>query len=265
MKQLRLLLLCILMMMNACTKKAPAPELDGATPSKDIRSVTISNGWTEYRISSNYENNYIHFCQLNAVAYGGLVCGPTCYMLAAHMITAAHGWAFMPSNAAKLNAIVSNIGPLPISIDQIENYLNMYDGTKLMSVPHYGITSRSDFKLFLEENLLFGSPIIVGVRVAPARANNNMYLSENVAVNHDIDGADQPGRTYYINTNGVNHFVVLIGIKINNTTGSGYVYYKDPLAVNGATKVCSYTRFLNSILYNGGSSCCYDGLAIRKK
>lgn len=263
-KMKQTILLFIVLIMSACNKKTPAPELDGAT-TKHTRSVTNMNGWTEYRISSSYENNYMHFCQLNALAYGSLACGPTSYMLAAHMIAAANGWTFMPSSAAKLNAIISTIGPLPISLDQIENYVNIYDGTKLASVPQYGITSRSDFKLFLEENLLFGSPIVVGVRVAPARVNNSMYLSENSVTNHDIDGTDQPGRNYYINTSGANHFVVLIGIKINNATGNGYAYYKDPLATSGATKICSYSRFLNSILYNGGSACCYDGLAIRKK
>ena len=265
MKQTIIILLCAMLSMVACQKTTHTPELDGVTSPHNTRSVTTTNGWTEYRISSPYENNYTHFCQLNAWAYGSLACGPTCYMLAAHMIAAANGWSFMPSNAAKLNAIISNIGPLPISLDQIENYVDLYDGTKLTTVSQYAVTSRSDFKIFLENNLCAGHPIIVGVRVAPARANNGMYLTENSITNHDIDGTDQAGRSYYINTSGANHCVVLIGIKINNATGSGYVYYKDPLATNGATKVCSYTRFLNSILYNGGSSCCYDGLAIRKK
>lgn len=253
---------------TSCTKRdSLAPQAPAApvvnTPTVQAKT-SVSGSNVEYRISTAYENNYVHCCQLG-ITNGSNACGPAAYMLAAHMITAAHGWSFMPSNTSKLTAIVNNIGSLPIDMGQINTYVSVYDYTHLKTTMR--ITSdRNNFKSFMESSLATGDPVIVPVRISgSSRTNDSRYTSENSSSNYDLDGSDQSGRPNYINTTGIGHFVVVIGIKVIGSTGNGYVYYKDPLAAGGATKVCVYARFLNSALANGVSSTYYDAITISKK
>ncbi len=226
--------------------------------------VSVNGSAVEYRVGSSYESNYVHTCQLGATN-GSNACGPDAYMLAAHMIAGANGWSFMPSNITKLNRIISKIGSLPIGMTQISNFVAAYDNTHLQT-SSIVTTNRNSFKSFLEDNLVYGDPVIVPIRISGgSRTNDSRYTTENSSTNYDIDGTDQSGRPNYVNTTGVGHFVVVIGIKVFGTTGDGYVYYKDPLASSGTTKVCVYSRFLNSALANGASNTYYDAIAIREK
>lgn len=242
-------------------QSTPFIEQDTSTPQA---RVSVSGTTVEYRINTPYESNYIHCCQLG-VSGGSNACGPDAYMLAAHMIAAANSWSFMPSTTTKLSSIISNIGSMPISMGQISTYLSRYDYSYLKS-SSYTTTDRNGFKSFLENSLATGDPVIVPIRIyGSSRTNDSRYTTENSTTNYDLDGTDQSGRPNYINSTGVGHFVVVIGIKVIGTTGNGYVYYKDPLASGGTTKVCVYARFLNSALSNGSTSNYYDAITISKK
>lgn len=258
---------------TACTRNSSlTPEVSSSntattqttTPPATGARVSVNGSTVEYRIGSSYESNYVHTCQLGATN-GSNACGPDAYMLAAHMIAGANGWTFMPSNLTKLNSIISNIGSLPINMSQISSYVSSYNNSHIQT-SSIVTSNRNSFKSFLEGNLATGDPVIVPIRISgSSRTNDSRYTTENSSTNYDLDGTDQSGRPNYVNTTGVGHFVVVIGIKVFGTTGNGYVYYKDPLASSGTTKVCVYGRFLNSALANGSSSTNYDGIVIRKK
>ncbi len=272
MKQTIIALLIFTLSVTSCTKRDPFPEgaVEPSAPASETSTpntqakISVSGSNVEYRINTVYENNYVHCCQLG-VSNGGNACGPASYMLAAHMVAAGNGWSFMPSNTTKLTAIVNNIGAMPIDMGQISTYVSRYDGTYLKTTTRI-TTDRNNFKSFLENSLATGDPVIVPIRISgSSRANDSRYTTENSSNNYDLDGSDQYGRPNYINTSGIGHFVVVIGIKVIGSTGNGYVYYKDPLASGGATKVCVYGRFLNSALANGASSSYYDAITISKK
>lgn len=238
--------------------------------------ISVNGTYVEYHIKPEYEKQYEHWCQFwtsSLTSYEkSNACGPTAYMLAAHMIAAGHGYTFMPVSGTKLKAIIDKIGYLPISITQISTHLKSYDSPPLTAIQCF-TQDRKYFTSFLESHLGDGNPLIVPVVVSgSARASEARYTSESSTDNFDIDASTQIGRPNYILTSkisgGVGHFVVVIGISIHISSGKGLVYYKDPLATNGSTKVCSYARFLESVRING--SCIepncfgYDALVIKK-
>lgn len=272
MKQTIIAILFFTLSMTACTQDSsltpqpvePSVPASTANTNNAQAKTSIYGSTVEYRIRTTYEYNYVHCCQL-WISNGGNACGPTAYMLAAHMVAAASGWSFMPSNTSKLTAIVNHIGSMPIDMGQISTYVSEYDGTHLQTTTRV-TTDRSSFKSFLENSLATGDPVIVPIRISgSSRVNDGRYTTENSSSNYDLDGSDQSGRPNYVNTSGIGHFVVVIGIKVFGSTGNGYVYYKDPLASSGATKMCVYSRFLNSALANGASNTYYDAIAISKK
>jgi len=268
-----LVVLCII----GCTKEQSF-SVEGSNPTPPSKAkISINNNWAEYQIATTYMSSYAHWCQLwnsPLTTYEKQnACGPTAYMLAAHMVASAHGYTFMPSSGAKLNAIVNSIGSLPISMNQIGSHISSYDSPPLTSVS-YTSSSKSSFKSFLESHLFDGNPIIVPIVVsAGAATNNSRYTSEVQTVNYDLDSSPQTGRPNYVLTSkltgGYGHFVVVIGISIYIPTGNGLVFYKDPLSSSGATKVCSYTRFLASAKINGACiepNCMnYDAIVVKKQ
>lgn len=279
-------LICACLIVVACNKSSDISpkgdlEINKAAPSDSaslapLARISTNGCWTEYRIKSVYESNYAHWCQLWASPLTSYerqnACGPVAYMIAAHMIAAASNLSFMPSSGSKLDAIVNHIGSLPISITQICSYVTAYDKPPLTSTL-YSTESRTDFKNSIESELAAGNPVIVPIVITTLnKADDIRYTSELQTDNYDIDSSPQPGRPNYVLTSktngGYGHFIVVIGISIYNSTGYGLVYYKDPLSNSGATKVCSYTRFLESAKING--SCTepnckyYDAVAIKK-
>lgn len=249
---------------NSLSPSAMEPQAPEQNTHNAQARTSVSGTTVEYRINTSYESNYLHCCQLGATS-GSNACGPDAYMLSAHMIAAANSWTFMPSNLTKLNGIIAGIGSLPIGMDQITTYVNRYDYTHIKSSP-LTTTDRNAFKSFLENSLATGDPVIVPIRIyGSSRTNDSRYTTENSTTNYDLDGTNLSGRPNYVNTTGTGHFVVVVGIKVIGTTGNGYVYYKDPLASSGTTKICVYGRFLNSALANGTSNTKYDAVTISKK
>ncbi len=259
----------------ACNKKESndlLPNGDQTATANDNTSqakVGLSGNTIEYRIATAYEKNYVHWCQLWDSPLSSYeranACGPTSYMIAAHMIAAAHGYGFMPVSGTKLKAIVTKMGGVPISMTQISSHVTNYDSPPLSTLS-YTTTNRNAFKSFLEAQLAEGEPLIVPIRISGSlRTNDSRYTDENSLTNYDLDIVDKTTRPNYINTSGVGHFVVVIGIKKSLYTCNDYIYYKDPLAQSGATKVCSYERFLSSAAANGASNLYYDALVIKKQ
>lgn len=271
-------IIAVVFLAGAC-KKENGPLMKAASNEDALRSqsrISVNGNYTKYHIKPEYEQHYSHWCQFwnsPLTSYEkSNACGPTAYMLAAHMIAAAHGYTFMPASATKLNAIIDKIGYLPISITQISSHVKSYDSPPLEATQCF-TQDRSYFKAFLQSHLADGNPLIVPVVVSgSSRANDARYTSASSTDNFDMDGSSQSGRPNYVlatkNNGGVGHFVVVIGITVYTPTGQGLVYYKDPLSHNGATRVCSYTRFLESARING--SCTepncfgYDALVIEK-
>lgn len=282
MKRLLTYALLFTLSVSACTKHTNdfLPELNNTDSSAGIimpqAKVAVNGNWVEYRIATIYEQHYAHWCQLwNSplnLSERRNACGPTAYMLAVHMIAAAHGYSFMPSSGNKLQAIISAMGGVPVSMTDIASHASAHDSPPI-DAQSYTTINRSLFKSFLESELADGNPVIVPIVInTNVSASDSRYTAES-SVNYDIDSAPQSGRPNYIVSSklsgGYGHFVVVVGIKIYTPTGQGYVYYKDPLAQSGTTKVCSYTRFLESAKINGSCtepSCLYyDALTIRKQ
>lgn len=279
MKQLFFCMTALLML--SCTKSSS----DSFTPTSSVDSfnktsssaakVAVNNNWVEYSVSTNYMNKYVHWCQLWSSPLSSYekqnACGPTAYMLAAHMVAAAHGYTFMPCTGTKLKAIVTSMGMLPISMDQISSHILAHDSPPLISTSYVG-SSRTAFKSFLESELCDGNPVIVPIMISTLSPNEGRYCSTNPTSNYDIDSSPQTGRPNYILTSklqgGFGHFVVVTALHLYTPTGNGLVFYKDPLATTGTTKVCSYSRFLESARINGNCTepnCFnYDAIAVQK-
>lgn len=272
MKKLLTFLVAFTALMTGCNKTTNndlIPDTGRDSSTRNQQKVAINANVVEYRISPAYANNYVHWCQLWSSPLSSYeranACGPTAYMIAAHMIAAAHGYSFMPVSGNKLKAIIGKMGGVPISMGQISSHVARCDSPPLTTVS-FTTTSKEKFKSFLESHLANGDPIVVPVRVSGgARTNDGRYTSENSWNNYDLSIVDQTTRPNYINSSGFGHFVVLIGVKISLSSCDAYAYYKDPLAQSGETRVCHYERFLASAAANGASNLYYDAIVIRKQ
>ena len=212
-----------------------------------------------WHISPAYSNQYIHFYQLTAKPElpGGVLCGPTSYMLGAHMICASKGINF-PSSKAKVGAIYNalyNAGKFDnnqgMYINDIDWFSTNYDYPTIKT--DYRRTSdRSNMKEFIEYHIKSGFPVIATV---------NIFGNKGAYSGNDIAMYDQAQTHYYMSRYGtIGHFILLTGIKIN-ADGSGTVWYKDPLSQNNTTRSASYTRLLDAMKYNGNDTY-YDAIAI---
>lgn len=220
------------------------------------QSATISGTWN---IKQEYLNNYVHFYQMDAKPEfpGNVLCGPTSYMLAAHMIaTAKNVW--YPSSKAKVGAIYTKLSQAGkfddgagMYISDVPWFCNTYDYPVVKS-SYLRTMNRDVMKEYLEFYIKSGYPIIATV---------NVFGLQGAYWENDLDMTDLPGVKYYVSKNGpVGHFILLTGIKIN-TDGSGRIWYKDPLSRTNETRCASYTRILDAMKYNGNNDY-YDAVAI---
>lgn len=219
-------------------------------------SIPIPGTWF---IRNKYQNEYVHFYQMHARPEypGAVLCGPTSYMLAAHMIAASKGNQY-PVGKQKLGAIYQVLARNDRFDDKNGMYISdlvwfsqNYDYPVIKS-SYWRSTNRSLTKEYIEYNLKTGYPVIVTV---------NIFGLQSGFWSNDGDAQSQLQKKYYIGFDGpVGHFILLIGIRIN-PDGTGTVWYKDPLSVNGETRSVSYTRLLNAMLYNGNPQY-YDFVAV---
>jgi hypothetical protein len=230
------------------TSTNPAGQSSSTTP--------IPGTW---HISQSYLDNYQHFYQMDAKPDypGSVLCGPTSYMLAAHMIVTAKGGVY-PSSKTKLGAIYTKLS----QANKFDDAEGMYIGDlcwfnstydhPVVKTTYKRTTSRSLMKEYIEYFIKTGYPVIATV---------NIYGMQGAYWENDLDGADQPNTKYYVSKDGpVGHFILLTGIKIN-ADGSGRVWYKDPLSKLGETRCMSYTRLLDAMKYNGNNDY-YDAVAV---
>ena len=277
MKQTIIVIFLSTLIVLSCTKSdSPSRDIAPLSSQHSAARTSVTPEWVEYRINNAYATNYLHWCQLWASPLTTYerqnACGPVSYLLAAHMVAAGHGYTFMPCSGTKLRSIVDRIGSLPISMSDIYTYVHAYDKPPLTALSYSG-NDRAAYKRFLESSLADGNPLIVPIEITKENCvNDSRYTSDAQTENYDLDSSPQAGRPNYIVTSKLSgsygHFVVVIAIKVSTTTGHGFVYYKDPLSSTGATKICSYTRFLESAKINGSCSepyCInYDALCIKK-
>jgi hypothetical protein len=210
-------------------------------------------------IKQSYIDNYIHFYQMNAKPDypGGVLCGPTSYLMAAHMIASAKNHAY-PSSKPKLGAIYNalyNAGKFDntegMYISDVLWFNNTYDNP-VIQASYLRTSNRISMKEYIEGYLKAGYPVIATV---------NIYGMHGSSWTNDGDGVDQASTQYYVSKNGpVGHFILLIGIKIN-ADGSGTIWYKDPLSSTGATRSASYSRILDAMKYNGNNTY-YDAVGV---
>lgn len=206
-------------------------------------------------IKSSYESNYTHFCQLNASPEypGGVLCGPTAYMLGVHMLSSTY-----PSSKTRIGTIYNRLSvngkfdnSAGMYISDIQWYRNSYDAT-IVNTAYKRTSNRSTMKEFIESNLKNGFPVIATVQVYGS--NRQHHINDNL---------QYACTTNYIGENGnIGHFILLIGIEINSD-GTGKVWYKDPLSPNGWTQSVTYTRLLDAMKYNGNTNY-YDAIALSK-
>lgn len=228
------------------------------TPSGNVSTTTpIPGTWF---IKNSFLQQYQHFCQLQASPEypGGILCGPTSYMLGVHMIAHAKQVSY-PATKNQVGMIHSRLH----QADRFDNqggmyisdlcwYENSYD-SNIIQTAYKRTTDRTWMKEFIEYHLKTGYPVIVTVQVY-----GNKRSSWAV---HDSDLYDQSGSTYYVSKNGnIGHFILLIGIKIN-ADGTGTIWYKDPLAPTSATQSASYTRILDAMKFNGNPNY-YDAVSL---
>lgn len=236
------------------------------TTSNQIALVTLDGQACNYTpipgtwyISSNYLNQYVHTYQIDAKPEypGNVLCGPTSYMLAAHMICAAKNHPY-PSSKVKLGALYNallNAGRFDnaegMYISDIDWLSTNYD-YPIVKTNYRRTSNRDNMKEFIEYHIKSGFPVIVTVDIFGLKG---AYWPNDVAM------TDQAGSSYYVSKNGpVGHFILLIGIKIN-ADGSGTIWYKDPLSSTATTRSASYTRILDAMKSNGNTTY-YDAVAV---
>lgn len=219
-------------------------------------SVTSVGTWY---IKQSYLDNYQHFYQIDANPEypGSVLCGPTSYMLAGHMIATSKG-IWYPSSKAKVGAIYNKLSQAGkfddnqgMYISDLVWFCNTYD-YPVIKTSYLRTASRDAMKEYLEYYIKSGYPVVATV---------NVYGLQGAYWDNDLDMTDQLGVKYYVSKNGpVGHYILLIGIKIN-ADGSGRVWYKDPLSRTGDTRCASYTRILDAMKYNGNNDY-YDAVAV---
>lgn len=232
-------------------------QLGIANPSGQSSSATPIPG--TWNIKQTYLNQYVHFYQMDAKPEypGSVLCGPTSYMLAAHMIATSKG-VWYPSSKAKVGAIYTKLSLAGkfddaegMYISDVQWFCNSYDYPTIKT-SYLRTSNRDAMKEYIEFYIKSGYPVIVTV---------NIFGLQGAYWGNDLDMNDQPGIKYYVSKNGtVGHFILLIGIKIN-ADGSGRIWYKDPLAKTGETRCASYTRILDAMKYNGNNDY-YDAVAV---
>lgn len=221
-----------------------------------IGGACVSGTWY---IKQLYIDNYVHFYQMNAKNEypGEVLCGPTSYMIAAHMIAAAKNHIY-PCSKAKVGAIYNVL----YNASRFNNADGMYISDILWFNSNYDdpviktsylrTADRTSMKEYIEGYLKAGYPVIATV---------NIYGLHGAYWGNDVSITDQVGVQYYVSKNGpIGHFILLIGIKIN-PDGSGTIWYKDPLSSTGATRSASYTRILDAMKYNGNNTY-YDAIGV---
>jgi hypothetical protein len=211
-------------------------------------------------IKQSYLNAYQHFYQINAKPEypGGVLCGPTSYMLGAHMIVTAKN-GYYPSSKTKVGAIYSKLKAASkfddangMYIGDLDWFCNNYD-YPVIKTSYKRTTDRGAMKEYIEYSIRSGYPVVVTVQIY---GSNCSTWSLN-----DSQMYDQTNTSYYVSKNGnYGHFILLIGIKIN-ADGSGTIWYKDPLSKTGSTQSASYTRILDAMKYNGNDDY-YDAVAL---
>ena len=212
-----------------------------------------------WNIKQEYLNQYVHFYQMDAKPEypGSVLCGPTSYMLGAHMIATAKG-VWYPSSKAKVGAIYTKLSLAGkfdddegMYISDVQWFCNTYDYPVVKS-SYLRTSNRDAMKEYIEFYIKSGYPVIATV---------NIFGLQGSYWGNDLDMTDQTGVKYYVSKNGpVGHFILLTGIKIN-ADGSVRIWYKDPLAKTGETRCASYTRILDAMKYNGNNDY-YDAVAI---
>ena len=220
-------------------------------------ALTIIPG--TWNIAQLFLDQYVHFYQMDAKPEypGDVLCGPTSYMLGAHMIATARGISY-PSSKEKVGAIYTKLSQagkfddaMGMYISDIQWFSQTYD-YPVIKTSYLRTTDRTSMKDYIEFYIKIGYPVIVTV---------NIYGLQGSYWGNDLDMTDQTGVKYYISKNGpVGHFILLTGIKIN-ADGSGRVWYKDPLSKTSETRCASYTRILDAMKYNGNIDY-YDAVAL---
>jgi hypothetical protein len=268
-----LLILSIVVLLFSCDKKIGSEQLQpqtiaSATMDHSLGPTDSLSDWGvmssesvvgKYWLLGNYSFLYKHFCQLDASPEypGSVLCGPTSYMLAAHMIASNKGRVY-PCSKQKLGAIYNalrNAGKFDnrygMYINDITWFSTTYDYPVVKTT--YMRTARRDvIKGYIEHYLKEGDPVIVPVNVFGLQGS---YWANDKDVQH------VPGVKYYVSRSGsVGHFILLIGLELY-ADGSGMAYYKDPLSRNGETRAVHYSRLLDAMLYNG-NILYYDALAV---
>lgn len=206
-----------------------------------------------------YEQQYVHFWQMSAKPEypGGVLCGPTSYLLAAHMIATAKGWPY-PSSKTKVGAIYTKLSQagkfdntLGMYINDIHWFSSTYD-FPVIKTSYSRTLLRSLCKEYIEYYLKTGYPVIVSININGA--NSILWINDN--------GVDEKsGSSYYISKSGLTgHFILLTGIRIN-ADGTGTVWYKDPLSQYGETRSVYYSRLLDAMKANGNPDY-YDAVAV---
>ena len=232
-------------------------QVNGFNPAGQSSSSTPIPG--TWNIKQEYLNQYVHFYQMDAKPEypGSVLCGPTSYMLAAHMIaTVKNVW--YPSSKAKVGAIYTKLSQAGkfddaegMYISDVQWFCNTYD-YPTVKTSYLRTSSRDAMKEYIEFYIKSGYPVIATV---------NIFGLQGAYWGNDLDMSDQPGVKYYVSKNGpVGHFILLTGIKIN-TDGSGRIWYKDPLSKTSETRCASYTRILDAMKYNGNNDY-YDAVAV---
>ena len=212
-----------------------------------------------WNIKQEYLNQYMHFYQMDAKPEypGSVLCGPTSYMVAAHMIATAKG-VWYPSSKAKVGAIYTKLSQAGrfddaegMYISDVQWFCNTYDYPTIKT-SYLRTSNRDAMKEYIEFYIKSGYPVIATV---------NIFGLQGAYWGNDLDMTDQSGVKYYVSKNGpVGHFILLTGIKIN-ADGSGRIWYKDPLAKTGETRCASYTRILDAMKFNGNNDY-YDAVAV---
>lgn len=244
-------------------KRLTGSDLSGGGVSGVVGVQTrVSSDYTSlpgyWTLSAHMLGFYQHFYQNDAKPEypGSTLCGPTCYMMASHMVGMANNYA-TPVTKTYLGQIYSRLKQAGkfwdtqgMYISDIPWYAGAYD-QYFFSVTSARTQDRSSMKGFIEQNIQDGFPVIVTV---------NIYATAGLG--NDVDNVNKSGKIYYIDPSSrVGHFILLVAVKINND-GSGMVYYRDPLSKDGATRVVNYTRLLDSMKANGNVYY-YDAVAVR--
>jgi hypothetical protein len=286
MKKVRLIAACLLVVFSSCNQEETLLQQGSGNDDAKItkngtltEKTTSSGKLTTYEIKPEIMVNFKYYYQLNAPSPvdGSKACGPTSYMMATYCL-AKYKYGNNCTYTCDGEQLKTIVGKTGVSTDILDlyTYAKKTDNSFLVA-DKKSTTDRELIKKFITSSLAndrFIITFITGYVYKPSTATKECFWSNDGSVNADmkmtgnIKTGAMPNYITGLNENGTTiggHIIILTKFVQTHLDGSGYIEYIDPVASSHSPsnrRYVSFTRLLDSMMWNGSGDNMYDALSL---